>query len=493
MNFGHGKKRRHVSEDSMWTSYSDLFLGLSVIFLLLYVTASIRQGTDGVQQFIENKQLAKNNEDLKQQLKVYEALKQNYMETAAQQNEKDTYDMLMSKLTLLQEEAKDEKDKLREQAQENEQKEKALNQYQQIVRNIINANMLAKARIKTRDTLITKKEDVIEGQSQEITDLESQVAQKRNEIAQGEKKITSLENAMEAKMNELKASYRAKEISEKRFKEKQEKLQKEAGAQIAALRAKTEEAQQEMGKLAGELQQTERQLAQAGQEKQALSENLEATQGQLGEAKGALGKAKEELGKTKGELAAAQENLNARKKLAAAIKGKFAAGGVQADVDGKTGDVLLSFEGEYFNTGDAKLKPGMKKVLERAMPAYAQSLFEDPKIAEKIENVEVVGFASPTYKGKYIDPSKLGTKEREAVNYNLDLSYKRARSIFDHVYSQMSFSHKQRLLPLVKVTGKSFLGDKGDRGVANDGSPDTCKKIDCAKKQTVIIRFKLKD
>jgi hypothetical protein len=57
----------------------------------------------------------------------------------------------------------------------------------------------------------------------------------------------------------------------------------------------------------------------------------------------------------------------------------------------------------------------------------------------------------------------------------------------------MTFTHKQRLLPLVKVTGKSFLGEKTDRNIANDDSADYCKKMDCAKKQTVIIRFKLKD
>ena len=35
------------------------------------------------------------------------------------------------------------------------------------------------------------------------------------------------------------------------------------------------------------------------------------------------------------------------------------------------------------------------------MPAYSASLFEDRKIAEKIQSVEIVRLASPTYKGKY--------------------------------------------------------------------------------------------
>jgi hypothetical protein len=132
----------------------------------------------------------------------------------------------------------------------------------------------------------------------------------------------------------------------------------------------------------------------------------------------------------------------------------------------------------------------MKKVLERAMPAYAQSLFQSPRIAEKIENVEIVGFASPTFKGKYVDPSKLGNQEREAVNYNLDLSYSRARSIFDHIYSKMTFNHKQRLLPLVKVTGKSFLGDKANRNVSSGDSAAFCEAL-AKKSEAKGVRFRL--
>ncbi|HEX4923285.1 MAG TPA: microtubule-binding protein, partial [Bdellovibrionales bacterium] len=485
------------------------------------VTASIRQGTDGVKQFIENRQLTKQNEDLKQQLKVYESLKQNYLETQAQQSEQETYDVLMKKLSLLQEEAKDEKDRLREAAKENEQKEQALNQYQQIVRNIINANMLAKARIKNRDTLITKKEDVIEDQATEISQLEGDLQEKRQEIEKGEKRIENLEGAMAQKMKELEASYKMREISEKRFKEKQAALRKEVEGKIAALRQQNEQAEAEMARLSGDLAKATQEAQQLASGLTATKGELQATKGQLDATKGALNATKGQLADakgrldetkgqldltkgqldqtkgrlaaTEGELAKAQENLNAKKKLAANIKGKFKAGGIDAEVDGKTGDVLLSFEGEYFDTGQAKLKPGMKKVLERAMPAYAQSLFEDPKIAEKIENVEIIGYASPTYKGKVIDPQKLSAKERDAVNFNLDLSYDRARSIFDHVYSKMAFSHKSRLLPLVKVTGKSFLGDKLERDVAGQDPNDFCKKNDCAKKQTVIIRFKLKD
>jgi hypothetical protein len=563
MSFDHGGKKSH-NGDSMWTSYSDLFLGLSIIFLLLYVTASLRQGTDGVRQFLENKQLTRQNEDLKQQLKVYESLKQNYLETQAQQGEQETYDMLMKKLELLKEEQKEEKVKLRAQATENEKKEQALNQYQSIVRNIVNANVLAKARIKNRDTLITKKEDTIEEQSEEITDLEQDIRAKKAEISKGEAKIENLEENLENKLKDLERSYKARKMTERKFREKQEQLKRETEQKVAALEQQNEVKEQEVYKIGQQLKQTStqlastsnqlnsanNQLARVSTEKSQLEQELAASNDkfaaeaskirgeyeaqkarekaafegalarerlsgaekakreagfaaeanrkaqELNNKLGALQgqyKAKEgELAGVKGELAKAQENLNARRKLADSIKGKFNAAGVRADVDGKSGDVLLSFDGEYFDTGNAKLKPGMKKVLEKAMPSYAQSLFEDPKIADKIENVEIVGFASPTFKGKVIDPTKLSGGDRDAVNFNLDLSYARARSIFDHVYTKMNFGHKQRLLPLVKVTGRSFLSDK-DRAIAGDDLADACKKLDCAKKQTVIIKFKLKD
>lgn len=585
MGFNYDKKKTH-NEDSMWTSYSDLFLGLSVIFLLLYVTASLRQGTDGIRQFIENKQLAKQNEDLKQQLKVYNSLKQNYLETQAVQEEQETYDMLMSKLELLQDEASEEKVKLRQAANENEQKEKALNQYQRIVRNIVNANLLAKARIKNRDVLITKKEDVIDEQSEEITGLEGEVNQKRKEIEAGQNKISNLEGTLDKKLRELNASYKARNMTEKKYRQKQEELKRETEKKVAALREKNQNAEielyqigQQLKQTSNQLQQTSTELQKVGTEKSKLETELAATnekfknevnklrgdyesqkahdrsafeqqlarerlsgaekakreamfraeadrkaqelvgkigalegqyrstQGELSKVKGDLGRTQADLGRsqadlgrtqadlgrTQADLARAQENLNARRKVADSIKAKFRGAGVKAEVDGKTGDVLLSFEGEYFDTGASKLKPGMKKVLEKAMPSYAQSLFEDPNIASKLEHVEIVGFASPTYKGKFIDPSKLGTQDRQAVNYNLDLSYGRARSIFDHVFTNMKFQHKQRLLPLVKVTGRSFLGNADARNPADSENSDTCKKLDCAKKQTVIIKFKLKD
>lgn len=652
MGFEYNKHKKE-SGDSMWTSTSDLFLGLSIIFLLLYVSASLRQGTDGIKQHIEFKRVEKENEDLRQQIKAYETLKQDYMQKQASAEEQDNYKELMDKLVLLQDEAKDEKNNLRQQANENEKKEKALNQYQQMIRNIVNSNAVSKARIKSRDTMIDDKEQIIEVKSNEIVDLEKDVKQKQQAIVATEAKASTLSNQLDKRMKQLRDSYKAQHISKKKFEQDRAQLQSEMEGKISKVREQNAIAKAEFNKASAELQETSRALTQTqgqlenakgsivalgaqkaklqgeianqqvkfqeqsagmrekfaaqaaadkaafegalakerltGEEKAArerayaaaaagkakalegqigdLGEKLKGTRGELervaaaeaaargkaeaaegraaaegaraaaaagkaneaegraralagrlGDAEGkaaaasreaaaAMGKATElegkvgalgaQLGATKGELARAQENLNAKKKLSESIAKNFASKGIKAEVDQRSGDVMLAFGDQYFDTGRAELKPKMRSILEKAVPAYSASLFEDPKIAAKIQSVEIVGFASPTYKGKFINPKSLDPDDRQAVNFNLDLSYNRARSIFDYVFNKnkMAFKHQQQLLPLVKVTGRSFLSNSDDdRTPAGTGSAEEfCRKNDCAKLQRVIIKFTLKD
>src|ERR1700679_3382982 len=101
MGFDYNRQKEKHGSESMWTSYSDLFLGLSIIFLLFYVSANLKKGTDGARQAIENKKLVKEAEDLKQQIKVYETLKQDYLQKQAAPEEQANYEELMGKLDLL--------------------------------------------------------------------------------------------------------------------------------------------------------------------------------------------------------------------------------------------------------------------------------------------------------------------------------------------------------------------------------------------------------
>jgi hypothetical protein len=89
MSFHYNKNGNHNQGESFWTSNSDLFLGLSSIFLLLYVVSSLRSGADGVNNATENKKLKVQIQDLQNQLKTYESVKEQYLQTQASKSEKD--------------------------------------------------------------------------------------------------------------------------------------------------------------------------------------------------------------------------------------------------------------------------------------------------------------------------------------------------------------------------------------------------------------------
>ena len=484
MSFDYNKAKNHGSGDSFWTSYSDLFLGLSAIFLLLYVVSSLRTGTDTIQQQVENQKLSMKVQDLENQLKMYDSIKKDYLEKSASPDEAAEYRELMDKLTLLQEEAKDEKEKLSRQALENESKEKALSKYQQMVRNIINANKMAKTKIANREDVIDEQDVEIAEKSTQLKDLEKEIAKKERLISEGERKINQVNKDLEKQVAQLDRARKQNKITAKKYAQQLAKIRDEKEGQIDLLRDANE-------KYAKELSQTQGQIASLGSELDKASSELSKTSSELSKTKGALAAKAGEAASLKGELSKAKAEIEARQKIAKDIKKRFAADGIKADIDLKTGDVVLDFDDNYFDTGSADLKPEMKDILAKAMPSYSRALFGDPNVAKQITSVEIVGFASPTYKGKYVDPNSTRPEDRQAIKYNMDLSYKRAKTIFSYVLDDNinSFEHHQDLVPLMKVSGRSFLeASNVNRNVASE---NFCKVNDCKKAQRVIIRFSI--
>lgn len=588
MGFDYDKLKDKIdSAENYWTSYSDLFMMLSVVFLLLYVVTSIRSGTAGLQKNLEHQRITYENEDLKQQIKVYETLKEEQLAKTSQQDQQ-VYEELMSQLNMLQDEAKEEKEQMRKQAGEHEKKERALNKYQQMVRNMINSNILAQASVRRRNEIINRQGDEILDREQEIKGLKKTVQEKQKSIAQGEEEMSRLNQKLERKIQDMKKLYSQKKISEEKMNRAVAEMRRETAEKISEIQESKRNVESELQKVSQDLQSAHSDLqstksalattdkekaqlvselnyvksnyknqmnqlkaefeAKQAQEKAQLEAELEAAnasaaevarregelkkkaaqdqaqlnrqlgmlQSKIQDAEGQLAQAqagKEALAQEvtgmkekvagmqqqtqalKQDLKKVKELADARKNLANRIKQNFAKAGIAAEVDPGTGDVILSFGNEYFDTGKHSLKPGMVNILEKFMPIYSRSLFEDQKTAEKIAGVEIVGFASPTYKGKYVDPNSLEETDKAAINYNLDLSYYRARSIFSHIFDtkKMTYTHQKDLLPLVKVTGRSFLAEKiPGRDVASGGSQkEFCSVHDCKKAQRVIIRFEL--
>lgn len=515
MSFNYNKSKDHNSQDSFWTSYSDLFLGLSTIFLLLYVTASLRSGTEGIRSQIENQKLTMKVEELEHQLKMYESVKNEYLQKQASKDEAQEYQELMDKLTLLQEDAKTEKERLIQQAMENDGKVQALNKYQQMVRNVLNANKMAKSKIINRDDLIKEQDVEIETKENQITQLNSEIDNKKQLIAEGEAKIQQTQDALQSRMQELRSAYKKNKLTKALYEKKMVQIKgetEEKVQQLAQVNAQYQEqlqqASAQLGNVQGELSKTQGKLSQKEQEAAQLAGALTKTKveseakikalaGGL-EAEKAAGAQKVaglkgQLNETQGQLAKARAEIEARKAVAGEIQKGFAKAGIKADIDMQTGDVVLDFGQTYFDNGSDKLKTAMKGVIEKAMPIYSKSLFGNPKISDKISSVEVVGFASPTYKGRYINPNSNKPEDKAALKYNMDLSYRRANSIFTYMLDNpsLNFQHQQELLSLMKVSGRSFLEvmKVQDRNVAT--AAEFCKLNDCKKAQRVIIRFSM--
>jgi chromosome segregation ATPase len=615
------KHKRDVGE-GFWTAYSDLFTVLSAVFLLLYVVSSVRSGTFGVQKEVQYQVLAKEAQDLKNQIRIYNALRDETVEQSTEDEQKQ-YKMLMDKLVLLKEETNDEKGDLIEKSRQLAQKEEALNKYQQMIRNIVNVNMLSKRQLKQRDFLIAKKDFDITEKDGEIRSLNTDIENKEKVIEQNNQQIAGIQEKLADQIKRVRSEQKSSRLTKDAMNRKIASLQNQSAQQIQAIEGKNASierdlqmaktslslTQNQLTKTETNLQNVTQQSAQEKQsllgkiadaqakadadraalqgklsdiqgksaaEKQALVGQIEAAkagyqkqladlqrdgeaqmaaeksafdkaladskasgaakaareaefrkkaEGEAGALRGALqglggkvAEAEKQLSDAKGregryvasigdlkkqnqglgeELGRAKEVAEAKKKIVNNIKENFRKAGIKADVDDKTGDVFLSFGDDYFESGSADLKESMQRRLEKFIPQYSNSLFSDPKTAENIASVEIIGFASSTYKGRYVNPMSLKPEDKEAVDYNLKLSFSRANSIFKHIFdpNKLQYQHQRDLLPLVKVVGRGYLpeGRSPAEIPAGISDKDFCKKFNCAKAQKVIIKFNLKE
>ena len=542
LNYDKYKKEQEAG-NNQWASYSDLFMVLSFVFLLLYVVSSLKNTTFSIKKQMEYERLVAKTEDLDRQVRAYDSLKEQYLNQQASAEEQQTYDRLMNQLELVKLENQENRETLKKKIEESEKKEAALNEYQKVIKNIINANMVAKSRLKKRDSLIQQKaddianqKDVIYEKSVEIAqknkvvkNLEENILEKRRKITENENVIKQLEGNLNEQMVKLKESYKKNEITIQEFKQKMIEAQEVASTQIAYVEQEKNKIQQDLAQSTVKLEETQKSLEnteatllsaqESLKEKQSqvegLSEKISQTQQSLEAKKQALAEQNrqiasldkelsesslkvQELGSQNKKLEKSVEQLAdlafAKKNLAKKIDAVLKNNNIPGVVDKETGEVEIHFK-EYFDTGKFDLKPSMKEMLEKFIPKYAKELLKDKDIKEKIQSVEIIGFASPTYKGKLLDPTTLKPEDRAGVDFNLNLSFFRSRSIFKYIFdiNNMKFEYQKDLQGLIKVTGRSFLAEeiKGRNIASNLSRQEFCSKYDCLKSQKVIIKFNM--
>ena len=263
-----------------------------------------------------------------------------------------------------------------------------------------------------KEQLLLSKNDIESLTEQQQRTFEKMLQEQKKFDQQIKREKANFEKAL----SKQKLSARARAAKQKAFLKKLQGKQDKMAKKISKMESKVQGIQGELDKSRQAQAKAESQSSSLAKKNQNLSSDIKKL----------------------------QDIANARKKLIADMKNNLAKSGLKAEV-GESGEVVIEFGEEYFETGQANMKPGMEKILKKFMPAYSKSLFSDPKTAEKIQSVEIVGYASPTYQGRYIDPSSLDKKDREAVNYNLSLSFNRAKSIFGYIFdkSKMNYGHQK--------------------------------------------------
>ena len=263
---------------------------LSIVFLLMYVASSLRAGSAGFQQQQENKKLRQKAAGLEQQIKVYNTLKDEALKKQTERGGAASLHEADGQAHAPQGGRARREARPSAKAKENEDKEFALNQYQQLVKNIISANILAKTQIQHRDQLIVTKDATIEEKKQKIAEMEEIVAQ--NEPADQNHQL-----AARRRRSRPCARSRAAPSRPNSHGRKITAMRNESEAQVQALEAKKASISQELTQVESTLQDTtaklddahttiqaqdqtitqkEQAIAQQEQEKAQLAAKLEA-------------------------------------------------------------------------------------------------------------------------------------------------------------------------------------------------------------------------
>ncbi len=248
LDFDRIKHKVEHGTGHQWTSYSDLFLVLSVTFLLLYTVANLRGGAAAVVAQEQLRVSSLRMSELEKQVRAYEVLKDDYIEKGASRDEVEMYRDLESQLALLEESAQAEYQDAAERAREAKVKFNGLNRYQALIKNIVNANLVSSAKSKRQLTMLDDRDGRIEEKDVKIDELDEETKKQEKTIEANKRRIAKIKDDLATR-----------EMSLKNLKNMSAKQRKEAEAK---LRAEREEASQKIAELDGQNREATAQLQQ---------------------------------------------------------------------------------------------------------------------------------------------------------------------------------------------------------------------------------------
>lgn len=168
--------------------------------------------------------------------------------------------------------------------------------------------------------------------------------------------------------------------------------------------------------------------------------------------------------------------------------------GVKMEVSPNSGVVSLHFPEHYFDSNSARLTAKMREAFSKFIPIYAKQIWENKELAKRVESIDIIGHASPTYQKRILNPHDLGPEGEKAMKYNRKLSKKRAEAIKKYLFQSgvVTFPYQSKMKRITKTFGVGFMTPPGEpqRNLASE--VPLCASLECIEYNKVVLNLRLK-
>jgi len=461
---------------SPWTTYSDIFCSLMMVFVLLFSYAMIQYSLSDLKKEAETEQMIQISREQEQSIIELQALQSEYE----------------AQIIILQ-----------EQLDEAEQRAEAQPQIISLQSELSNAQydlqiiMAEKRDLQAElDSVSAELADLLlisEDQSAQLDEQSSQLIILNAENADLQAQIEALtsKNAdLEAKILLLDADIaRMQEEAEGNGALEDQKAQiialtdrnEELEAQLIVLNNRNTDlnaqiavAQEEIASLSSEIEKAEQQITQLQNMIVVFQGNSDTMSIQIVDLEDENDALAAENSDLRARLAALSADNTADSAEAVAgirldiiteLRNALDESGVEARVDGETGAIMLNSE-VLFAVNESALKPEGRDFLDKFFPAYFEVLAKGES-AKYIAEILVEGHTDTS--GTYLT--------------NLDLSMRRAESVVAYCVSLLSPEDQQIMVQMITASGCAYANPIYNE----DGS------VDMDRSRRVEMKFTLKD
>jgi outer membrane protein OmpA-like peptidoglycan-associated protein len=503
---------------SVWSSYSDLFTNVAIIFLVMFVFALFKSGVNTIRQVQTEKKHQKELEGKLSESDIQRKEKQVSLINEKINEMKDYENIIDEKVKELNQYAKKiqenknvlskviedqlKQDSLLKIASENLEREKELKKEKQIeleeaqmriqllneeleritseniksqqfqdenFKNTLTATQKRENELKEKlDIEVSNKEKSFNELQEKITQTQLVEKKLRADIREFEKNKTSQDQFI----SNLAEQFKDLENQLKNNKEVASSLQEEKSKLnniVGELKKTNQELTRTTSQLKGDLNLKENQSKELHEKLNSLNQQFKNSIHASKKWQNSFEEKEKEVLKLSQKLNESKENFQNLAKTMSALQesvkndvtnkliSKFKDNKLSAQVNKETGEViLLSGEGFNFQRGSSKLSIEAKKILKEIIPVYASVLFEDSKISSQLSSINMEGHSSPSFGGKFVSPAD---KDDKAYAFNLRLSALRAASVAEYLMSDEigDYPHKYLMKSLLQAVGYGYM------------------------------------